>query len=246
MCSHYVGAAARARLARIGAWVPDDWEPPPGGLHLYPVQVGAMIRRPRELDSGDEAVPAMEAVQGHFGLLPSFATDVHFGKRTYNCRSETAATLASFKAAWAKPRHCIIPSEVIYEPDWRSGKAVPTRVTRADGEPIYVAGLWSPWKDPVTGQWVNSYTMLTLNADRHPIFKELHRPDPKRPPNMQDKRMVAMLRDDELNAWLDASPADSMDLIRQYPAELLRTEAEPLPPRPKKVKPEPPTSDDLF
>lgn len=226
MCSHYVAESARKKLERIGAFVPPDWIPPSGGFHIYPTQEAPIIRRPPERDSGDEAVPAMEVVSAHFGLLPGFAKDIHYGKRTYNARSETAAELASFKHAWAKARHCIIPADTIYEPDWRTGRFIPTRISRADGDTMGIAGLWNPWQDKVTGQWVNSFTMLTINADTHPIFKELHRPDPKRPVDKQDKRMVVVLKEDAYDAWLDAPPEQSMDFMRQYPAEQLIARAE--------------------
>jgi putative SOS response-associated peptidase YedK len=48
----------------------------------------------------------------------------------------------SFKNAWAKARHCIVPCEAIYEPDWRSGTHIPTRFTAANDETLGVAGLW--------------------------------------------------------------------------------------------------------
>jgi putative SOS response-associated peptidase YedK len=226
MCSHYVGLKARQRLSRFGFRVSADWEMPPGGMHIYPMQTAPIIRRPPELDSGDEAVPPLELVPARFGLLPGFAKDIKYGLRTYNARAETVASLASFKHAWAKARHCIIPAEAIYEPDWRTGKHIPTRISRADGETLGVAGLWSPWKSPTEG-WVNSFTMLTINADTHPIFKELHRPDPKRPPHMQDKRMVVILHEEEYDAWLDAPPERSMDFMRQYPREKLIAAPEP-------------------
>ena len=196
-------------------------------LHVFPTGMASMIRRPAELDSGDEAVPAHEVVLGHFGLLPGFAKEIKYGLRTYNARTETLDQLASFKYAWRKPRHCIIPCEAIYEPDWRTGKHIPTRITRADGAPIGVAGLWSPWKDPVTGAWQGSFTMLTINADTHPIFRELQRPDKKRPPEMQDKRMVVMLNEDSYAAWLDAPVEKSREFFVQYPAEKLIAIGEP-------------------
>ena len=162
----------------------------------------------------------MELVDAHFGLLPGFAKDVKYGLRTYNARAETVANFASFKHAWAKPRHCIIPAEAIYEPDWRTGKHIPTRITRADGETMGVAGLWQPWKAP-SGEWVISFTMLTINADEHPIFRELHRPDSKRPPEKQDKRMVVVLNEDAYGAWLDAPADRSAEFLKPYPSELL-------------------------
>ena len=36
---------------------------------------------------------------------------------------------------------CIIPAEAFWEPDWRSGKNVWTRIHRADGKPLGIAGL---------------------------------------------------------------------------------------------------------
>ena len=226
MCSHYIGVKAGVRLKQFGLGQP------PGGLdaaataHIYPTQQAAIIRRPPERDSGDEAVPAMEVVSAHFGLLPGFAKDIKYGLRTYNARTETVAELASFKHAWAEARHCIIPAEAIYEPDWRTGKFVPTRISQADGEPMGVAGLWNPWKSP-SGEWVNSFTMLTINADSHPIFKELHRPDPKRPADRQDKRMVVILNEDAYEAWLDVPAEASRDFMRQYPSEKLVATPEP-------------------
>lgn len=179
---------------------------------------------------GDEAVPDVEVVPAHFGLLPGFAKDIKYGVRTYNARAETVHELASFKLAWANARHCIIPAAAIYEPDWRTGKHIPTRITRADGEPLGVVGLWQAWKSPA-GEWVDSFTMITINADTHPAFKELHRPDPKRPPDKQDKRMVVILNEDAYLAWLDAPVERARDFLVQYPAGRLVATGEP--PAPK-------------
>ena len=228
MCSHYQAEKRRKQLERMGIVLPPDWEPPPGSMHIYPTQLAPIIRRPpeREADSGDEAVPEMELIYAHFGLLPGFAKEVKYGLRTYNARSETVATLASFKHAWAKARHCIVPAQAIYEPDWRSGKFIPTRITRTDEDALGIAGLWAPWRTP-TGEWTDSFTMLTINADEHPIFKDLHRPDPKRAPDQQDKRMVVILPRGLYTAWLDAPVEQSMEFMKQFPAGRLQAAAEP-------------------
>lgn len=226
MCSHYQAEKSRKMLERMGVTLPFDWEPPPGSMHIYPTQLAPIIRRPPERDSGDEAVPDMEVVLAHFGLLPGFAKDLKYGVRTYNARAETVHELASFKNAWAKGRHCIIPAASIYEPDWRTGEHIPMRITRADGETLGVAGLWQPWRLP-TGGWTNSFAMLTINADTHPIFKELHRPDSKRPADKQDKRMVVVLNEDTYTAWLDAPADRSREFLTQYPADRLLATPEP-------------------
>ena len=220
MCSHYIAEKARQQLARFGVQLPADWEPGPGSRHIYPTQWAPIVRRPPEHGSGDDAVPDRELVLARFGLLPGFAKDEKYGLRTYNARSETVASLASFKGSWAKARHCIIPAASIYEPDWRSGQHVPTRIARSDAQPMGIAGLWQPWKSP-RGEWIQSFTMLTINADSHPIFNQLHRPDPKRPSDKQDKRMVVILPEAAYAAWLDAPAEQSMDFLRPYPAEQL-------------------------
>lgn len=246
MCSHYQAEKRRHLIEkRFGIKLPLDWEAPPGGSHIYPTQFAPIIRRPRERDAGDEAVPDFEVVDARFGLLPGFATEVKYGTRTYNARSETVATLPSFKMAWGQARHCIVPCEAIYEPDWRTGTHVPTRFTAADGGTLGVAGLWQPWRAP-TGEWVDTFTMLTLNADDHELLKHMHRPDPKRPPDMQDKRMVVILPEGVYEAWLDAPAANSKDFMRQYPANRLLATAEPLEPKTMRLTPAPPVQGELL
>jgi len=237
MCSHYQAEKRRKQIEkRFGIKLPPDWEPPPGGLHIYPTQMAPFIRRPSERESGDPAVPDFELVEGRFGLLPGFAKEIRYGINTYNARVETVRELPSFKHAWTRPRHCIVPCEAIYEPDWRTGKFVPTRFTAANDETLGVAGLWAPWKNPETAERDLSFTMLTINADTHPLFKHMHRPDPKRPPHQQDKRMVVILPEAQYEEWLDASPQQSMEFMAQFPAERLAMVAEPLPPKEPKAK----------
>lgn len=119
----------------------------------------------------------------------------------------------SYRDAWRLARHCIIPAEAIYEPDWRYGKAVPTRITRADGKPMGIAGLWSVWKAP-TGDVTHSFTMLTINADEHPFMRQYHKPE-------DEKRMVVILSERDYDSWLSAPANQSRDFLRQFPADNL-------------------------
>lgn len=161
---------------------------------------------------GDEAVPKYELMVGSFGLVPHWAKNTKFARNTYNARSETADTKNSFREPWKKSQHCIIPAEAIFEPDWRSGYAVATRIARADGHPMGIAGLWSSWKNPEDGQVLHSFAMLTINADTHPFMKNYHKQE-------DEKRMVSILHEDEYDAWLNASPGKSMAFLKHFPAE---------------------------
>ncbi|KAG1386915.1 hypothetical protein G6F59_016633 [Rhizopus arrhizus] len=106
---------------------------------MWPRYQGVFVRRPVEHDAGDEAVPEREAVTGRWGLISAMTkTDGldNAGKlSTFNARSETAPKSFTFGNAWRRAQHCIIPADAIFEPDWRSGAAVATRFTRADGAP---------------------------------------------------------------------------------------------------------------
>ena len=115
---------------------------------VWPGYLGTFIVRPAEADSGDEAVAERIALPGVFGLLPHWARDDKLARHTYNARSETVAEKPSFRDAWRRARHCLIPAQAIYEPDWRSGKSVATRIERRDGRPMALAGLWDAWRTP--------------------------------------------------------------------------------------------------
>jgi len=233
MCSHYEGVNEIKRLrAKFGGKLPDEVFPPKNDI--WPGYDSLLIRRPREaaLDPHDDAIPDKELLGGRFGLIPHWVKDdkqaTQMMRRCFNARSETAAKLPAFRDAWKYSRHCIIPADAIYEPDWRTGKAIPTRITAIDDEPLGVAGLWSWWQPPAGGE-VHSFTMLTVNADEHDLMKSFHKPG-------DEKRMVVILNPDSYDAWLAASPEESMDFMRQFPADLLKAEARPTPPRqPKEV-----------
>lgn len=214
MCSHYQALKEQERL-RCAFIV----EPPAnmGKADMWPGYRGAFIRMHPQASVGDEAVPKREALTGLFGLVPHWSPDTKITQYTYNARSETVASKPSFRDVWKNAQHCIIPAESFYEPDWRSGRPVPTRIARADGEPMGMAGLWSAWKSP-KGDVVHSFTLLTINAAQHPLMRLFHKP-------VDEKRMVVILQEDRYDDWLNAGPAESKSLLRAYPAENLAASA---------------------
>lgn len=214
MCSHYEAPSPKQLLDAFGA-EPDA----PTQTELWPGYMGPMIRMPIGADPHDEATPEFEVFSAMFGLLPFWAKDTKLARSTYNARSETVATKPSFRAAWKEAKHCIIPAVAIYEPDWRSGKAVPTRITRADGSLMFIAGLWERWKSP-EGETVHSMTMLTVNADDHSLMRNYHKPN-------DEKRMVVILPNGAIRDWLQAPANESMEFMRQYPADRLSAEPRP-------------------
>lgn len=214
MCSHYIAVKEASRLQRHFRV---ELSETPGKLDLWPGYLGSFVRRHPNVDAADEAVPERECVGGVFGMIPHWATDSKIARNTFNSRSETAAEKPSFRDAWRKAQHCVIPAEAIFEPDWRSGKAIPTMITRKSGDPLGVAGLWASWKSP-KGETVHSFTMLTINAEHHPLMRQFHKP-------ADEKRMVVILPQDRYQDWLDARSEQSMAFMQMFPAEELVAEA---------------------
>lgn len=141
---------------------------------------------------------------------------------TFNARSESVGTSPTFRGAWEKGQRCVVPAEAVYEPDWRSGRHVPTRLQRADGEPMGLAGLWDSWTS-ATGEVRLSFTLLTINADAHPLMKHLHKPQ-------DEKRMVVILQESDYDNWLHGPAAFAIDaarLLQPYPAAQLTAVGEP-------------------
>lgn len=210
MCSHYEPPTPDQLAQAFGV------EPyAQGKLDLWPGYIGPFLRLLRHDDTHDETSPAIEVLTGSFGLIPSWSKDnKKIVRHTYNARSETVAEKPSFRSAWRHAQHCIIPATAIYEPDWRTGKAIATRISRADGELMGIAGLWEQWHDPASSQILHSYTMLTVNADDHEFMSNYHRPD-------DEKRMVVILPRGLYRDWLKAPAEASSEFMRKYPADRL-------------------------
>ncbi|MBM5458652.1 SOS response-associated peptidase [Pseudomonas sp. P66] len=213
MCSHYEAPSHQRLLDGFGVAPQLSFKE-----DLWPTYHGPFLRLPGD-EEADNHQSTFEALTGQFGLLPFWAKDQTLGRRTYNARSETASSKPSFRDAWKKGRHCIIPATAIYEPDWRTGKAVPTRITRSDGGIMAIAGLWDEWRSP-DGELIHSFAMLTVNADEHSLMSQYHKPQ-------DEKRSVVILPNGLITDWLRAGADKSMDFMRLYPADRLSAEARP-------------------
>ncbi|MDD2546928.1 MAG: SOS response-associated peptidase [Burkholderiaceae bacterium] len=209
MCVHYEALACTERWRQHFGLEPPTNE---GPQDIWPGYQALFIRRPQEALRQEPGAAATEAIGGRFGLIPHWARDTTLGRHTYNARTETVAEKPSFRDAWRLGRRCIIPAEALYEPDWRSGRAVATRIVRSDGQPMAVAGLWTGWRAP-SGEIVRSFSMLTVSAEGHAFMRQFHRP-------AEEKRMVVILPDHSHPAWLQAATADLADFLRPYTGEL--------------------------
>lgn len=179
-----------------------------------------------EADSAaDTAVPSKKAPQverewvtAQWGLVPSWVKSEKDAKlrapKLLVALNETVSTTQAFRGAWLAGQRCIIPLQAFYADDLRSGKAIPTRIARVDGQPMGVAGVWDCWKDPDTGAELLSYAMLTINANSHALMRRYG-------PQGTDRRMPAILGEGTYDAWLTARQDKAREFMRAYPANWL-------------------------
>jgi putative SOS response-associated peptidase YedK len=192
---------------------------------LWPRKLGVFVRNATAVeDAATEAAleekaltaSVREMAVGQFGFVPQWVKSASDAKlrstKMVNARSETITTSNNFRDAWLAGQRCIVPMMAFFEDDWRSGKAVPTRISRVDGKPMGVAGIWERWaKD---GTEIISFTLLTVNANSHAL---LHRYQQ----NGNEKRMPVILGEGAYDAWLNTKPEKAREFMRAYSANLL-------------------------
>ena len=209
MCNRYVtpNQAEIERFWHIGSRnQPRWWE-----AAIHPRAVGPFVRA---LDG------ERELVIGQWALIPHFAKSAKLSYQTNNARSEELASKASYRQPWLHSQRCIIPAQTFDEPCWETGRNVWWQFRRSDGAPWGLAGLWNTWTDPATGEVLESYTMLTINADAHPLMRRMHKPDPKLPADAQDKRSVIPIEMDDVACWLSGSIEEASSLLRLAPERI--------------------------
>jgi putative SOS response-associated peptidase YedK len=230
MCTRYISPdqASIEREWHIGRVNSDTGLRKVFSQELYPRQAGPFVRRAR-----DDTGYSLELAAGRWGLIPGFSKTADVKFATYNARSEEMTGKASFRDAWARGQRCIVPATVFYEPNWETGKNVWWRFRRADGRPWGLAGLWNRWVDRQTGEVHESYTMLTLGANNHPLMSRMHKPevDPATrqplPLALQDKRSVIPIEQGDVDQWLAGTVAQAQALLKLAPVDLFDAEPEP-------------------
>lgn len=135
-----------------------------------------------------------------WGLVPPWATSVAAtGARMINARAESVDRSPAFRTSLRRWR-CIVPADGFYE--WRRDgrRRQPYLIGRPDGRPLAMAGLWAPWRDARTGEWLLSAAVLTTAANA--TVGQLH------------DRMPVLLPTDAWDTWLDPTVSDA-GLLRE-------------------------------
>jgi putative SOS response-associated peptidase YedK len=184
---------------------------------VFPGYMAPIIRA-----QSDRSTGARECIAACFGMVPHWA-DMKLAKQTYNARSETVATKSSYRHAWRQSHFCIIPADSIFEPCYEGGKAVRWQISQRQDQPLGIAGIWESRSNGPDGFPLVSFSMLTINANEHPIMRRFHK-------SGEEKRMVVILDPRHYDSWLHVTAEKAPHFLRQYPADRLIAEAASNPP----------------
>ena len=189
-----------AQFTDLFPWIRPPDEPPPARYNIAPSQPIATVPNLPE--------PKIELFQ--WGLVPHWAKDPAIGNRMINARAESLAQKNAFKTP-LKRRRCIIPASGFYEWKKNSDKTkTPMYITRADGRPLGLAGLWDTWHDPAGGE-LRTCTIITTAPNE--LMATIH------------DRMPLILPESQYKLWLDPEemkPEELEPLLAPFPAGQMR------------------------
>ena len=147
----------------------------------------------------------------NWGLIPFWAKTDGIKAKTLNAKIETASEKPSFRNS--VNNRCLIIANGYYEWQWLDPKGKKKQkffIKPEDQDLFAFAGLYSTWKDPANGTLINSYTILTTDANE--LMSEIHN---------NKKRMPVVLRKEDQNSWLRRG--DLTKFAFPYEVELVAT-----------------------
>jgi putative SOS response-associated peptidase YedK len=201
MCGRFAFfSPAEAIVATFGVSPPDIFAP---RYNIAPTQ-SVMT-----LVAGPDASLVWREQQ--WGLVPFWAKDPAIGNRMINARAETVTEKPSYRQPFSRHR-CLVPASGFYE--WRKdedGKKTPYYISRTDGQPLAMAGIWDSWDKgmslPQDGP-LRTFSILTTGANA--FMQALHH------------RMPVILEPAEFADWLN--PATDKNRLAQRVMEPVQAE----------------------
>ena len=130
------------------------------------------------------------------------------GPMLINARADKVTTSPAFRSS-AKSKRCLIPMDGYYEwrvDDPRAGqksRKTPFFMYRGDGEPLFMAGLWSVWRSAGDKPPLLSCTIITTDAPGE--LGEIH------------DRMPLVMPERDWDRWLNPDAPVDEELLTRPP-----------------------------
>jgi putative SOS response-associated peptidase YedK len=128
-----------------------------------------------------------------------------------NARADKVTTSPAFRSS-AKSKRCLVPMDGYYEwranPDTEAGKKArktPFYLHRADGEMLFMAGLWSVWRSPGSRSSSPLLSCTIITTDAVGELAEIH------------DRMPLIVTERDWDRWLDPDAPADLELLAAPP-----------------------------
>lgn len=144
-----------------------------------------------------------------WGLIPFWSKDQSIKKLTLNARIESLTDKPAFRDSVTN--RCLVLASGYYEWQWLDARGRSKQkyfIKPADQKLFAFAGIYSFWKDPLTGSPLPSYSIITTEANE--LMSQIHN---------NKKRMPVVLKKEDRDRWL--SGVEVSDFSFPYEVELV-------------------------
>lgn len=169
----------------------------------------------RHTQPEDEATRRLRSMR--WGLIPPWVKtgedggpDTKKGPLLINARSETLTTSPAFRGS-AKSKRCLVPMDGWYEwkpqpaGDGKKASKTPFYMFAADGEPLFMAGLWSTWRPKDADKDMPPLVSCTIiTTDSAAQLSDIH------------DRMPLTISAPDWDRWLDPDAPIDEGLLRGH------------------------------
>jgi putative SOS response-associated peptidase YedK len=133
------------------------------------------------------------------------------GRLLFNARSEGIEQARFWKDSFLH-RRCIVPADAIFE--WKKaepgGKKPKYEIAVPGREPFGMAGVWKPWRNPKTGEWEQTFAVVTGAPNE--LIQPIH------------DRLATILEPREYEEYLAATERPPVHLLRITPSTAMRAD----------------------
>ena len=183
MCGRYVVAYDPETL--VSGFSVLRVPPFPKRWNVTPQSEVPVVQQTRE---GERIVTLMR-----WGLLPHWAKDPALANKLNNARAEGVFDKPSFRQA-IRRRRCLLPASGFYEWQTTPGGKQPWYISRRDGTPLAMAGLFEAWRASETDDWRLSCCIVTTEPNA--LMAPIH------------DRMPVLIARDDWGRWLARDAQD--------------------------------------
>ena len=179
--------------------------PGPDNLNAAPTETIQVLR------IGESGEP--ELVPMRWWLTPYWSKGPSTKYSMFNAKSETAGKSPAFREPYRK-RRCVVPVSGFYEWTRHKGQKLPYYIRPREAPGLLLAGLWDRWRNADTGEVLESFTVLTVDAAPGMAFVHKRQPmmfslaDARRWMDPDNEQFEGMISSD-LPMAMDAVPVST-------------------------------------